>query len=196
MALLPKHLIIEGNKLYEIKDTEKCNILIEKLLEYVKNNLTTEKMAQYILEKTQNLSAKKILYLSQDIRPDYLRCITLHGFKSLLGKNCHDFPKIPHIYKNAGIDYSRLYGKGITYTNNIDQELHDNLKDNTIEKDISNKYYDIIIYGSYHRGMPYYDLVCQYYQVDKVILLCGEDLHTCDRDLFVKKGHNVFVREL
>lgn len=196
MTLLPKDLIIEGNKLYETKDTEKCHILIEKILEYVKNNLTTEKMAQYILEKTQNLSAKKILYLSKDIRPDYLRCITLQGFKSLLGKNCHDFPKIPHIYKNAGIDYSRLYGKGITYTNNIEQELHDSSKNSSIEEDIQRNYYDIIIYASYHRGMPYYDLVCQHYNSSKVILLCGEDLHSCDYDSFVKKGHNVFVREL
>lgn len=196
MALLPKHLIIEGNKLYETKNIEECSNLIEKLLDFTTYNLTTEKIAQYILDKSQNTNAKKILYLSENIYPDYLRCITLQGLKELIGKDCHDFPKIPHIYKNAGIDYSKLYGKGITYTNNLEQELHDISKDSTIEEDIRANYYDIIIYGSYHRGMPYYELVCKFYQPNKIILLCGEDLHDCNYNFFVQKGHTVFVREL
>jgi hypothetical protein len=196
MALLPKDLIIEGNKLYQTKEIDKCSNLIEKLLDFIRNNLTTEKVAQYILDKSQNSNAKKILFLSGSTSPDYLRCIILQGFKENLGKDCHDFPKIPHIYKNANIDYTKLYGKGITYTNNLEQTLHDDLKDLTIEKDIQSNYYDLVVYGSYHRGMPYYDLVCKVYQPNKIILLCGEDLHTCNYDIFVKKGHTVFVREL
>ena len=56
--------------------------------------------------------------------------------------------------------------------------------------------YDIVIYGSYHRGMPFYDLVNQIYKSNEVILLCGEDIHNCDNYEWVVKGHNVFVREL
>ncbi len=208
MSLLPKELFIQGNKLYEekfkgvnINDlTEEAineyNVLHGKLLEHTKNYLTTEKMAEYILKSANQENVSKILYLSGDTSPDYLRCVTLHGFKQLFGDKCHDFPKIPHIYKSNSIDYKRLYGKGITYTNLIDQNLHNDNLDNSIVQDIINKYYDIIIYGSYHRGIPYYDLVSQIYNPNQIILLCGEDLHNCNHNCIVNMGHTVFVREL
>jgi hypothetical protein len=180
IALLPKDLIKEGNVLFEkIKSQAineeaiiESNKLITSLLEYTRTNLTTVKMAQYILNMTNNSNASNILYLSQDTSPDYLRCLTLHGFKELIGKSCHDYPKIPHIYKSDSIDYSKLYGKGITYSNLIDDGLHDNDLDLTIEEDILNTKYDLIIYGSYHRGMPYYNKLLLTYPPEKIILIC------------------------
>ena len=204
MYLLPKELIKEGNILYdkyknktidEIPMTE-CNNLITKLLQFTKDNLTTHKLAQYILQKTNNMAVKKILYLSGDINTDYLRCVTLHGFKILFGTNCHDYPKIPHLYKNCTIPNNSLYGKGMSYSKLLNDELHDDNLDVSVEQDIREKKYDIIIYGSYHRGMPYYDLVQQYYSPNHIILLCGEDLHWCDYQTYINKGHYVFVREL
>lgn len=204
MALLPKHLIKSANILFEeyknkeINDTdnELLRSLIRSLLDYTRNNLTTVNLAKYILNKSGNSNASKILYLSGNKIPDYLRCLTLHGFKELLGSSCHDFPIIPHIYKSEKINYSELYGKGITFTNLLSDELHDFKSDLTIQDDILNKKYDLIIYGSYHRGMPYYDLVKTIYSPDKIILLCGEDEHSCNYMDFVNKGHHVFVREL
>jgi hypothetical protein len=201
MVLLPKPLLLEGNRLY-LKHKDKkindltsddmieCTVLIEKLLEYTRNNLTTSKIASYILEKIDNTHASKILYLSGDTGPDYLRCVTLHGFKELLGVDCHDYPKIQHIYRGS---YPHLYGKGISYTNLLDHSLHNDTLDETIEETIKNRVWDIIIYGSYHRGMPYYDLTISVYAADKIILLCGEDTHACN---CYNWSHPVFVREL
>lgn len=207
MYLLPKYLLIECNILYDKfknknineltdDDINDYNILRNELLEYTRNYLTTTKMANYVLEKININNITKILYLSSDTGPDYLRCVTLHGFKTLSGILCHDYPKIPHIYKSDHIDYKSLYGKGITYTNLLDPTIHDNKLDNTILEDIKNKFYDIIIYGSYHRGMPFYDLICSIYNPNEIILLCGEDIHHCNYDFYLNKGHNVFVREL
>ena len=208
MTLLPKNLLMEGNKLYtntfknkkinELNegDIQEYNILRDKLIEHTKNHLTTDKMAEYILKKTNFGNVKKILYLSGDISPDYLRCVTLHGFKSLFGSDCHDYPKVPHIYKSNNINYESLYGKGMTYTNLLDPKLHNDNLDATIIDNIKNKYYDIVIYGSYHRGMPYYNLISTIYKSNEIILLCGEDLHKCNCDNYIKKGHPVFVREL
>jgi hypothetical protein len=212
MALLPKTLLLEGNALYNKFKTKTIHtltaddkmddlinaytLLQTKFLDYTKNHLTTTKMANYILEKSNHTSASKILYLSGDLNPDYLRCVTLHGFKELLGANCHDYPKVPHIYKSSTINYKNLYGKGITYTNLLDSELHNTDLDHRIVSDIQNKYYDIIIYGSYHRGMPLYDLVKQMYKPHEIILLCGEDIHQCDYTKWLEQGHHVFVREL
>ena len=208
MYLLPKKIFIQCNTLYETKfknkninelnqeEIDEYNILQKNLLEYTKNYLTTEKMAEYILKNINYKNVSKILYLSGDTYPDYLRCLTLHGFKKLFGNNCHDYPKIPHIYKSDTINYKNLYGKGITYTNLLEQTFHNDNLDNSIVEDIKNKYYDIVIYGSYHRGMPYYDLISELYNTNQIILLCGEDIHSCNYNHFLEKGHCVFVREL
>ena len=206
MSLLPKNMFIECNNLYKIysnknikelnnTDTEILNKMVDKLLSYTLNNLTTVKIAKYILDKSKKNNTSKILYLSGNTEPDYLRCLTLHGLKMIYGINCHDFPKISHIYKNNKIDAKKLYGKGITYTNLLDQELNNNIEEPTVIENINNKYYDLIIYGSYHRGVPYYDLISNIYKPDKIILLCGEDIHRCDYKKWVNKGHYVFVRE-
>jgi hypothetical protein len=207
--LLPKELLIEANRLYENKfknknineltpeDINEYDILQQKLFEYTKLYLTTDKMASYIMDKCNHSgNVSKILYLSGDTSPDYLRCLTLHGFKTLFGNNCHDFPIVPHIYKSNSINYMNLYGKGITYTNLLEPHLHNDHLDTTISEDIKNKYYDIVIFGSYHRGMPYYDLISEIYKPDEIILLCGEDIHCCNYNEFVIKGYHVFVREL
>jgi len=207
MYLCPKQLFLDSNSLYQkfiFKkinhlsefDIIEYNILLAKIIKYTIDNLTTNKIAKYILEKSKFEHVSKILYLSGNIHPDYLRCLTLHGFKENFGKMCHDYPKVPHIYKTNYINYNKLYGKGITYTNLLDSTLHDDNLDNTIEQDIERKYYDIIIYGSYHRGMPYYDLVTKIYKPSEIILLCGEDIHCCNYQQFLDKGHTVFVREL
>jgi len=197
LALLPKDLLIQANKLYKKFDIldhiDEYTILLNKLLTYTKKKLTTDKIATYILKTTHFLNVSKILYLSGDTSPDYLRCLTLHGFKTIFGSNCHDYPKIPHIYSDNTINYSDLYGKGITYTNLLSQCLHDDNMDIIVEDNIKNKYYDLIIYGSYHRGMPYYSLISQIYKPENIILMCGEDLHTCN--YLPYKNNHIFIRE-
>ena len=54
----------------------------------------------------------------------------VHGFKTLLGVKCHDYPQIPHIYKYNNLNYKQLYGKEISYSNLLDPILHDNNLDN------------------------------------------------------------------
>lgn len=209
LFLLPKNLLFEAIDLYNnkfankkineltIEDINEYVILQNKLLEYTKNYLTTDKIAKYILQKTNYENVSKILYLSGDVGPDCLRCLTLHGFKSIFGSDCHDYPKIPHIYKSQNKNYLNFYGKGMTYTNLLEESVHDVSLDINVVDNIKNKYYDIIIYGSYHRGMPYYDLICSIYKPNEIILLCGEDLHGCNSDHnFVNKEHFVFVREM
>lgn len=209
MKLLSKTLIIEGNLLYEAfknkyihelseEDLNKYNNLANRLFNYTNNNLTTKQIAKYILNKTNNDKCYNILYLSGDTNPDYLRCLTLHGFKELFGENCHDYPKIPHIYKSNNINYTKLYGKGISYTNLLDETLHNSKIDNNILDYIKIKHFDLIIYGSHTRGMPFYDLVDSIYEPNKIILLNGED-NSYNIDYFtnwILKGHYVFVREL
>jgi hypothetical protein len=231
MELFPKHLLQDCYELYEdIKQydintipshlLDKYYIMQGKLLEHLRTHLTTKTMAQYILSKV-NKPVNSILYLSGRTDPDYLRCLILIGFKEIFGTKCYDYPKIPHIYNDDAIDTNTLYGKGISYTKNIDISHNENLYKEDIIENIKNRKYDIIIYGSYHRGMPFYEHVCEYYNVDEIIMICGEDLYSpdiltteCSRicchrycnntsiicynshKKYSDTGHIVFVREL
>jgi hypothetical protein len=204
MTLLPKDLLRQGNALYErMRISYTDNDLYEyielnrKLMICLKMNLTTRKMANYILEKSNKTNVSNILFLSGSTLPDYLRCLSLHGFKELFGARCHDYPKVAHMYKNQNIDYTRLYGMGMSYSNILEPEMNNSELDATIQEDIRAKKYDLVIYGSYHRGLPYYDLVSKIYRGDEIIMLCGEDIHECKaKDYILSKGHHLFVREL
>jgi|SRR5579862_285691 len=187
MFFLPRDLILEAMNLPGVSylhidhsqfDTAKYYEILNKLLEHTRKYLTTRNMAQYILDTVHYTGTGKILYLSNDEDPDYLRCITLVGFKELLGDRVVDVPKIQHIYKSYPGDIKRLYGKGFTYTKNVEDLPIDR---ENIEERIRNKEFDLIIYGSVHRGLRYYDLVNQTYDPDKILYMCGEDIDHPDK---------------
>ncbi len=199
MFMIPKSLLYRSNRLYEkmkkdSSDNKEYIPLMIDMMAYVKEHLTTKAVSQMILQRSGCKEAESILFLSGCIRPDYLRCLTLHGLKQLIGSKCHDYPKLPHMYTDY--EGGPLYGKGFTYSKLLDPSLRNDTKDVSILEDIKQQRYDMVIYGSYHRGMPFYDIVCKFYPMNKIILLCGEDIHCCDASFFIKKGHPVFVREL
>ena len=202
LALFPKDLVLQGMKLYEshfktgvtAEGILKYNELCEQLLTYTRNHLTTVKIVEYILDKTNIKNASKILFLSCNLYPDYLRCLTLHGFKEKFGTMCHDYPMVPHIYKCDDKITRSLYGKGITYTNLLDPTMHEPKDCETIRDNIKNNYYDIIVYGSVHRGLPFYNEVMKFYNNNKLVFMDGEDIHTCN--LYDKTfDFNYFMRE-
>jgi hypothetical protein len=122
MYLLPKELIKEAMNLEGVSylqiDHSKFNYkryyeILDELLEYTRNHLTIKSMANYLLRTVDYSGIGKILYLSQDPGPDYLRCLMLAGLKELLGGDrVIDFPKINHIYTSYPRGNVRsLYGK-------------------------------------------------------------------------------------
>jgi hypothetical protein len=204
MSNFPKNLILEGNRLYEKYahkqlfdiNMDECANLISRLLDYTRMHLTTAASAKYILEKVGVKGSVKILFLSGNTWSDYLRDLVLHGFKQLIGSGCHESPRIDFLYKSDSIEYDKLYGKGMSYTNLLENNLRDVSADDRVREDIINNKYDLVIYGNMHRGMPLYPIVSHYYSPDKIVLLCGNDIHDCNYDEFTKLGHHVFIREL
>ena len=179
---------------------QQCKQIILELLQIAREKMSCLATAKYVLDTIQHSKCQNILYLSGNTEPDYLRCLTLTGFKQLMGAQCHDYPRIPHIYTDWTIDET-LWGRGMTYSHNVDPELRNNKKDDTVIEDIIAHKYDLIIYGSGHRGLPYADLVEQYYNSNEIVILCGED---CDRNInytkhccmFHSMSAHIFIREL
>jgi hypothetical protein len=223
MTHFPKEIVRQTNQIYHNILSKSDNpmavadqmnlkeLYIKPLLQLTKTQMTNVALAKYILEKSdhinttvfQNVShnmnreVKRILYLSGDTDPDYLRCVTLPGFKELFGTECHDYPKIKHIYTDYPEDQAKqLYGRGLTYTRLVDPSMRNEAYDATVEDDIKHHRYDLIIYGSYHRGMPLWDQVNAAYEKKDVVLMCGEDLHHCNYHQYAQQGYVVFVREL
>ncbi len=196
MHFLPRELIFEAMNLegvsyleidHEKFDREKYFEILNKLLDYTRQKLTTKAMASYILETINYNGEGNILFLSPSLAPDYMRCLTLIGLKELFGDKVVDVPKIGHIYDTYPLDPSALYGKGMSYTKIIpDSDIN---RDN-IEERIANKEFDLIVYGSIHRGMPCLELVQRLYEPGNVVYICGEDMHHC-----YTKFPNFFLRE-
>lgn len=214
LSLFPKSLLLECIEFYEeyrddlVQDIPYTD-LITRLLDYTRNTLTTTRIAEYVLQTVFSdnnntndqltpYASLRVLFLSGSTEPDYLRCLTLHGFKTLLHERCHEYPKIDHLYISEECNECKsntkpLYGRGITYTNLLDDNQRDLHLDSTIDADVCAHKYDLVVYGNCHRGMPKYDLVKKYYTPTEVLLLCGEDIHQCK--YYDYGGHNVFVRE-
>lgn len=210
MTHLPKHIMISSIMIYnemlkyksfeEIPDGLKklCNSYIDYYLNYTREHLTNQKMAMYVLNKINRPDVKRILFLSGHLFSDYLRCLTLTGFKQILGAECHDYPKVPHLYTDYNPEDvpTKCYGKGMSYARIMDPSLHNDEYDKTVLDDIKNHRYDLVVYGSYHRGIPLWNEVNQVYKSDEIVLFCGEDLHQCNYNIFIERGYHLFVREI
>jgi hypothetical protein len=199
MPFLPKQLIWEAMHLEGVScqqiDHEKFNKkryyeILQQLLEHTKRYLTARRMGEYLLSKALYSGRGKALFLSCDASPDYLRCLTLIGLKEILQERVIDVPKIPHIYDTCGNQES-LYGKGFSYTR-IVEDLP--IERDNIEERIRNREFELIIYGSVHRGLLFHDLVSQCYPPEKIVYLCGEDKHHCEYALWIQSSP-FFLRE-
>jgi hypothetical protein len=192
MTHFPKEIVLEAMS----SDTPEA--YIPRLMEYTRRHLTCRAMAQYVFDKVGCPNPNRVLFLGSNPHPDYLRCLTLIGMKQLLGNHCVESVFVPHIYEDYPTP-ERLYGRGFTYT----RILPTFMKPSPVHIDeIRNHSFDLVVYGSLHRGLPYWEEVNNVYKPHEIIMLCGEDCdsglqyHNCNSFEFGNKGYNVFIREL
>jgi hypothetical protein len=209
LCFFPKELIKKSNELYEkvkkleledfLTNYEYINTYTELLIKiqnHTKEYMTTKSLANYVINSSQN-KPQNILFLSRTHDEDYLKCLILHGFKTLFGNKCHDYPKIDSLYKSC--NSTQLYGNGFTYSKLLDDSYRDDLLDNTIEEDIINKKYDMIIYGQTDINYKFYDIISKTYDPSKIIFLNGEDhvthFHLKEYNDKISNGHFCYIRE-
>jgi hypothetical protein len=196
LYFLPKELIKEAMNLPGVSyleidhdqfDISKYQEILTKILEHTREFLTTSQMARYLLKTLHFSGTGKVLFLA-DPGFDYLQCLTAIGLKEVLGENLVDIPKLSPIYNSYLGNVLDLYGKGMTYTKIIDDLPTDR---ENIEQRIGAQEFELIIYSSIHRSLPFYDLVLRTYSPEKIAYLCGEDWHTCG----FAHLKNFFIRE-
>ena len=161
------------------------------LLAYTRTHLTCRAMAQYVFDTVGCPHPRRVLFLGSRSDPDYLRCLTLIGMKQILGDRCVESVHVPHIYDDYPTPET-LYGKGFSYT----RILPVSAKPPPVTMDeVRSHAFDLVVYGSVHRGLPYLDEVQRAYRPSEIVFLCGEDIcHTCSSGP-INQFH-VFVREL
>jgi len=171
---------------------------IPRLLDYTKKHLTTRAMAQYIFDTVGCSNPKKVAFLSGHPWSDYLRDLSLIGMKEILGDQCVADIDIPYIYDDYAGDPTTLWGRGFTYTKVVPASSRSGLN----MDDLQSGRFDLIVYGSVHRGVPHWDTVIQTYRPEQIVVLCGEDIgvgphyEPCTIPSFDALGCNCFVREL
>lgn len=193
-------------------------------LQYTRNVLSTEAMAEYVLETMFHYSEnhitsphpKKILYLThQDHdmdKGDYMTDFLLHGLKKLIGeKAVVDFPGRDCLYKTTKqfneTDYlqqrARLYGSGFSwglrldvFSGSVDRDF------NEIKRNLIDHHYDVVILGSGHRDgwaskLHFWDLVCKHYHPLQVGYVDGADYHLRQNVMlrYHKCAGHIFSRE-
>ena len=88
-----------------------------------------------------------------------------------------------------------LYGNGFSYSRILDKATYrDPQPDETVQASIRSHQYDLVVYGSVHRGTDLLDLVKTFYTSDEIVYVCGEDIHECE---YAKQNlQNFFQREI
>lgn len=104
---------------------------------------------------------------------DYMSDLLLHGLREVYGDNVIDYPGSVHLYKNQtkNFDKSRLWGKGITTSNILDD--YNSIDRTEILTKIKKKFFDVIIYGSARRNNYLLDEAVKF--DNKIIFIDGED---------------------
>jgi hypothetical protein len=161
------------------------------LLEYTRTHLTCRAMSQYVFDTVGCPHPRRVLVLGDRSDPDYLRCLTLIGMKQILGNQCVDSVHVPHIYEDYPTP-EMLYGKGFSYTRILPVSAKS--PPVTLEE-IQSHAFDLVVYGSVHRGLPYLEEVKRVYHPNEIVFLCGDDVcHTCATEH--ESASHWFIREL
>jgi len=182
MVHYPKSLFQETNKNWEHLTQQDYELLVKKTYQWFCENLTSDKMVNYLLSISSNETASSVLFIDRALtkKPDCQSAMILGGLKNIFKANCEvaypleclyfssPFPKKPHwwktnfnIYKILPEDYRSPNEKHFNK-----QQIINNIKE---------RKYDLIVYGSVTRSLELFELVKKYYPKKQVIGINGED---------------------
>ena len=118
-----------------------------------------------------------------------------------------DFARPRHMYFGEGqapgvggyaFEWGRegLYGLGYSYAWTMAEE-QDDVDRTDIRRRVEEKEFDLVVFGSVHRGMPFFEDVMKHYGKEDIVFVDGEDIHrwcTKSKELVGKGWY--FMREI
>lgn len=145
---------------------------------------------------------KKILYINNVIF-EYLSVGLYHGLALRDDVELTVSKELEWMYDDIELsqeDRNNIYGRGYTFSNILNRN-QTNIKviDDTIEDKIREHYFDFIVYAFIWDSQDYFDLVCECYEQDEIILVDGNDssiLWTSCRNMYDINKCTYFKREL
>lgn len=152
--------------------------LLRGLQAQVREFLTTEAMANYLLSFLQDVQIKEVLYVGSPNAtthyPDYMACTLFHGMRSVLGSQVVDFPKRDWMYSNYDQDRSSVYGHGFTYAFLLDDLSVD--RGNVLDR-LKGGVFSHVIFSVTHNGFDQtlLDSVLQHMNPRQVFFIDGSD---------------------
>lgn len=205
LRTFPRELCMRAIELYRrtmadfnAKAEQEATSLIREFLDYARTHLTTEALAQRVLDEWDVKDGEKVLFIAPNLYPDYQRDVLLHGMKTLKGKDCVEVANIPFMYSDYAGDVTKLYGRGMTYTRNLDPALRNVQSLEKVMQDVRDARFQLIIYGSCHRSMLNFREICLHGQGAYCMVVCGEDSdneHVCDPNWFRARKAEFYQRE-
>ncbi|MDA9802760.1 hypothetical protein N9C30_00165 [bacterium] len=167
---------------------------------FMTEQLTTEAMARYMLDRALLTDADKVLFVDEQ-HPgvaDYLSTLTLIGLKTIFGTNCVPLFSPPWIYQDFQEDVSHLYGRGFGTTRVLDPQLRsaEEVEATSLLEALDR--FDTVVVGSIsrNRGLAYQ--LRHAFPPDRTIWIHGEDtppLPDAIRDYRVSGAH-LFIRSI
>lgn len=109
-------------------------------------------------------------------KPDYLSMSILAGLAHTYNASLHVAVAAPE-YMTKGTKYhntTKLYGRGFSYTGVVDS--FSTCDNDSLQNNIRNHMYDIVVYGSVTRSQEYWNLVTSYYQSNEILAFVGVDV--------------------
>jgi len=173
------------------------------LLSYARQRLTTTALARYVLEASGHANATSALVLSSHPDPDYQRDMLVHGLRTVLGAGLVDFVRPRHLYAPPrgtkapylDDDENNLYGHGFTYAHRLSAD--DGVDRTDLDRRIRAHDFDLVVYASVHRGMPFWPAVAAAYAPRDRVFVDGEDHHGWSPfSAALRSEGSYFMREL
>jgi hypothetical protein len=190
MTTYPKELNDEAYQLYDswVENDEyitKYNILCTKYLEHTRTYCTTTASAIHFLNNMQNgKNAKNILLLTGHHGLNYSReslWIGLKRYVASINGVAVEYTPLPFLYDDFDDScHNPYYGHTcFTLPKRLSKDINYNMSEFEIKEKITNKFWDIIIYGKVgpdeSSDFPLYDLVKQKYNPNQIAFIFGGD---------------------
>jgi hypothetical protein len=107
-------------------------------------------------------------------KEDYLADGLLHGFRSLFGKSCVDFPKNEIMYKGCSPEMlKKVRGNGFTLYTGLLEDIEIDRFD--ISAKIRNGYFDLIVFSNIQRQFGLFTQYRPWLKKENTVILDGED---------------------